>query len=52
MEYETRQKPNQKSLKIRNKKSDKAKKNYDKTGGFTKKHIRIMEDIKNKNLKS
>jgi hypothetical protein len=47
MEYEIKQKPNQKSLKIRNKKSDKSKKNYDKTGGFTKKHIRIIEKNKN-----
>lgn len=38
-------------MKIRNKKSDKSKKNYEKTGGFSKKHIRIMENIKNKNLK-
>ncbi len=51
MEYETKNKPNKKSLKIRNKKSDKAKKNYEKTGGFSKKHIRLLEQVKNKNIK-
>ena len=35
----------------RNKKSDKSKRTYDITGGFTKKHIRIIEEKKSKNIK-
>ncbi len=37
---------NNKSFRLRNKKSDKSKKNHDKTGGLTKKYIRIKTENK------
>ncbi len=36
----------------RNKKSDKAKKTYELTGGFSQKHIRLMEALKEKGVKT
>jgi hypothetical protein len=36
----------------RNKKSDKAKKTHELTGGFSQKHIRLMEALKAKGVKT
>jgi hypothetical protein len=34
----------------RNKKSDKAKKNWEKTGGLSQKHVRAMEALREKKV--
>ena len=34
----------------RNKKSDKEKKNFEKTGGLSQKHVRLQEAISNKHI--
>jgi ribosomal protein L11 len=35
----------------RSKKSDKAKKNYEKTGGFSQKHIRAVANLKEQEMR-
>ena len=48
--YDKKIKPNSRSTRLRTKKFDKSKKNFDKTGGLTKKYIRLMENKKANSL--
>lgn len=53
MDFVTKTKQNKSSFRLRSKKNDKKKKNFDINGGMTKKHIRIItakNEKKNLNL--